>query len=100
MARKIRGKAVGGRWLERPKRYQVVMLCDEGTSSGMMLRLLRAVFSKTADEALTVMLTAQRTGATAVAIYTQEVAETKANMAADFADRERQPVTLRVEPAE
>ena len=100
MPRRIRGRVVDSRKLERPRRYQVVLLCDLQTSTEMILRVLRAVFNRSADEALKLMLAARRTGATAVAVYTQEVAETKAQMATNFADRERQPVTLRVEPAE
>lgn len=89
-----------GRAAERPRRYEVVLLCALETSPGMMLRLLRNVFNLTSDKALQLMLDARQTGASAIAVYTQEVAETKAKMAMDFAARERQPVTLRVEPAE
>lgn len=100
MPREIFVRPSRGKKPERPRRYKVVLLCGLQTSSGMILRLLRSVFNKTADEAMNLMLVARRTGASAVAVYTQEVAETKAKMATDFAARERQPVTLRVEPAE
>lgn len=66
----------------------------------MILRLLRGVFIKNSDEALHLMMALRQSGACAVAVYTQEVAETKAQMATDFAAKERQPVYLRVEPTE
>lgn len=99
MAREFFARGARGSSPKRPRRFQVVLLCDLSTSSGMILRLLRAVFNKSSDEALHLMLAARRSGATPVAVTTHEVAETKAKMAAEFATRERQPVNLRVEPA-
>lgn len=100
MAKVIVIRRLRGKKPKRPRRYKVVVQSGIQTSPGFMLRLLQAVFGKTADEALVLMLAARQTGASAVAVYTQEVAETKAKIATDFAARERQPVTLRVEPAE
>ena len=99
MARRITPRRAGGRKPERPQRFQVVLLFDLQTSVEMVLRVLRAVFNKAPEEALRLMFAARKTGATAIAITTHEVAETKAKMATDFASRERQPVTLRIEPA-
>ena len=46
--------------------------------------VLKAVFRMTESEALGVMLTAHRKGACVVAVFTQEVAETKAKQATDM----------------
>ena len=85
---------------ERPRRYQVLLLDEPRPQAEAALRVLRAVFRKTASEALHLLDLARRTGTALVAEYTQEVAETKVQIAADFTARIRQRVTFRVEPAE
>ena len=85
---------------ERPSRYKVILLNDPFAPTAVVLRLLLAVFRKTAHEALEVLAAARRTGAAVVAVYTQEVAETKAQIASDFAAKLRQPVSFRIEPAD
>ena len=66
---------------ERPKLYKVILLNDDYTPRDFVVAVLKAVFRMTEGEAVGVMMTAHRKGACVVAVYTQEVAETKARQA-------------------
>ena len=68
---------------ERPKLYKVILLNDDYTPRDFVVTVLKSVFRMTESEALGVMLTAHRKGACVVAVYTREVAETKAREATD-----------------
>lgn len=63
---------------ERPRLYKVILLNDDFTPREFVVKVLKAVFRMTEDEAYGVMLTAHRRGACVVAVFTKEVAETKA----------------------
>jgi ATP-dependent Clp protease adaptor protein ClpS len=69
---------------ERPKLHKVILLNDDYTPRDFVVAVLKAVFRMTEGEALGVMMTAHRKGACVVAVYTQEVAETKARQATDM----------------
>ncbi|MCU4654522.1 ATP-dependent Clp protease adaptor ClpS [Roseibacterium sp. SDUM158016] len=62
---------------ERPKLYKVILLNDDFTPRDFVVKVLKAVFGMSLDEAYTVMLTAHQRGACVVAVYTFEIAETK-----------------------
>ena len=72
---------------ERPKVYKVILLNDDYTPREFVVMVLRAVFRMTTDQALGVMLTAHKRGVCVVAVYTREVAETKATQAIDMGAR-------------
>ena len=59
------------------------MLNDDYTPRDFVVSVLQAVFRMTEGEALGVMLTAHRRGVCVVAVYSREVAETKALQATD-----------------
>ena len=77
---------------ERPKVYKVILLNDDYTPREFVVMVLRAVFRMTTDQALGVMLTAHKRGVCVVAVYTREIAETKATQAIDMAAREGYPL--------
>ena len=52
------------------------------------------------DQALRVMMTAHRRGACVVAVYTKDVAETKATNATDAGRRKGYPLLFTTEPEE
>jgi ATP-dependent Clp protease adaptor protein ClpS len=83
---------------ERPKVYKVILLNDDYTPREFVVGVLAAVFRMTADEALGVMLTAHMRGSCVVAVYTREIAETKATQAVDMAAREGFPLMFTTEP--
>ncbi|MCA8880271.1 MAG: ATP-dependent Clp protease adapter ClpS [Rhodobacteraceae bacterium] len=68
---------------ERPRLYKVILLNDDYTPRDFVVTVLKAVFRMTESEAYGVMLTAHRRGACVVAVFTREVAETKAKEATD-----------------
>lgn len=70
--------------VERPKLYKVILLNDDFTPRDFVVSVLAAVFRMTESEALGVMMTAHRKGACVVAVFTKEVAETKAEQATEM----------------
>ncbi len=62
--------------------------------------MLRAVFGMGDDAAYRVMMTAHRRGACVVAVYTRDVAETKASAANELARRGGHPLQFTTEPEE
>jgi len=83
---------------ERPKVYKVLLLNDDYTPREFVVTVLRTVFRMTTDEAHAVMLTAHLRGLCVVAVFTREVAETKATEATDMAQREGFPLLFTIEP--
>jgi ATP-dependent Clp protease adaptor protein ClpS len=83
---------------ERPKVYKVLLLNDDYTPREFVVSVLAAVFRMTTDQALAVMLTAHVRGLCVVAVYTREIAETKATEATDMAQREGFPLLFTIEP--
>jgi ATP-dependent Clp protease adaptor protein ClpS len=85
---------------ERPKLYKVILLNDDWTPRDFVVAVLKAVFRMNESEALGVMLTAHRKGACVVAVYTQEVAETKAKQATDMGAQAGFPLAFTTEREE
>ena len=84
----------------RPPLYKVILLNDDFTPRDFVTSVLMGVFRMTESEALGVMLTAHRKGACVVAVYTREVAETKARMATDKGAEAGDPLTFTTEREE
>lgn len=84
--------------IERPKVYKVLLLNDDYTPRDFVVAILRAVFRMTTDQANGVMLAAHVQGMCVVAVYTREIAETKATEATDMAQREGFPLLFTIEP--
>jgi ATP-dependent Clp protease adaptor protein ClpS len=85
---------------ERPKVYKVILLNDDYTPREFVVTVLRAIFRMTTDQAHGVMLTAHKRGCCVVAVYTREIAETKATQATDMGQREGYPLMFTTEPEE
>ena len=83
---------------ERPKPYKVILLNDDYTPREFVVTVLRAVFRMTTDQARGVMLTAHVRGLCVVAVYSREIAETKATQAIDMAAHEGYPLLFTTEP--
>lgn len=82
----------------RPRLYRVVLVNDDYTPREFVTVVLTSVFRLAEPEARRVMLTAHQKGACVVAVFTREVAESKAAQAHAMAAREGHPLTFRVEP--
>ena len=85
---------------ERPKLYKVILLNDDFTPREFVVKVLKSVFRMTEGESYGVMLTAHRRGACVVAVFTKEVAETKATMGTEMGRRAGYPLTFTTEREE
>jgi ATP-dependent Clp protease adaptor protein ClpS len=85
---------------ERPKLYKVILLNDDFTPREFVVKVLKAVFRMSESEAFGVMLTAHQRGACVVAVFTREVAETKATRATDMGRRAGYPLAFTTEREE
>ena len=72
---------------ERPRLHKVILLNDDYTPREFVVLVLKAVFRMNADQAYRVMMTAHRRGACVIAVYTRDVAETKAKEATELGDQ-------------
>ena len=68
---------------ERPRLHKVILVNDDFTPREFVVTILKAEFRMTEDQAHKVMITAHRRGVCVVAVFTKDVAETKATRATD-----------------
>lgn len=85
---------------ERPRLHKVILVNDDFTPREFVVRILKAEFRMTEDEASKVMLTAHMKGSCVVAVFTKEIAETKANRATEIAREQGFPLLFTTEPEE
>lgn len=85
---------------QRPPLYKVILLNDDFTPREFVVQVLKAVFRMSEDEATRVMMTAHRRGACVIAVYTRDVAETKAKEATDMGKSQGFPLYFTTEPEE
>jgi ATP-dependent Clp protease adaptor protein ClpS len=85
---------------ERPKLYKVILVNDDFTPREFVVRILKAEFAVGEDLAFKIMITAHRRGTCVVAVFTRDVAETKATRATDAGRRAGFPLLFTTEPEE
>jgi ATP-dependent Clp protease adaptor protein ClpS len=85
---------------ERPKLYKVILLNDDFTPREFVVLVLKAVFRMNATTATKVMLTAHQKGACVIAVFTRDVAETKAKEATELGKAKGYPLYFTTEPEE
>jgi len=85
---------------ERPKLYKVILLNDDFTPREFVVLVLKAVFRMNAEHAYHVMMTAHQRGACVIAVYTRDVAETKAKEATELGKQKGFPLFFTTEPEE
>src|SRR6187431_2121126 len=86
--------------VERPRLHKVILLNDDYTPREFVVTVLKSVFRMSEDEAYNVMMTAHRRGACVVAVYTRDVAETKATQATEAGRAKGYPLMFTTEPEE
>ena len=84
----------------RPPLYKVILLNDDFTPREFVVQVLKSVFRMTEDQAYSVMMTAHRRGACVIAVYTRDVAETKAKEATELGKSKGYPLFFTTEPEE
>jgi len=85
---------------ERPKLWKVILLNDDYTPREFVVMVLKAVFRMGEEAAYAVMLTAHRRGACVIAVFTKDVAETKAKEATELGKANGYPLFFTTEPEE
>ena len=86
--------------IERPKLWKVILLNDDYTPREFVVTVLKAVFRMNDDQAHRVMLTAHQRGACVVAVFSMDVAESKAKEATEAGQRKGYPLMFTTEPEE
>lgn len=85
---------------KRPPLHKVILLNDDFTPREFVVVVLKTFFGMSEDQSYKVMLTAHRRGACVVAVYTRDVAETKATEATEAGRRAGHPLSFTTEPEE
>src|SRR6266508_5628029 len=85
---------------ERPRLHKVILVNDDYTPREFVVTVLKAEFRMNEDQAYRVMITAHRRGVCVVAVYTRDVAETKATRATDAGRSKGYPLLFTTEPEE
>ena len=85
---------------ERPKLHKVILINDDFTPREFVVTVLKGEFHMSEDQAYKVMITAHRRGACVVAVFTRDVAETKATRATEAGRAKGYPLMFTTEPEE
>lgn len=85
---------------ERPKLYKVILVNDDFTPREFVVTVLKGEFNLSEDQARRVMITAHQRGVCVVAVFTRDVAETKATRATDAGKAKGYPLLFTTEPEE
>ena len=84
----------------RPRLYKVILINDDYTPREFVVMVLKAEFRMTEEQAYRVMMTAHKRGACVVAVFTRDVAETKATRATEAGRAKGYPLMFTTEPEE
>ena len=84
----------------RPPLHKVLLLNDDYTPRDFVVRILKAEFRLSEDQAHRVMITAHQKGSCVVTVLTREIAETRAIRATEAARRQGYPLQFTTEPEE
>jgi len=85
---------------ERPKLWKVILLNDDYTPREFVVQVLKAVFRMNETQAYNVMMTAHQKGVCVIAVFTKDVADTKAKEATDLGKQNGYPLYFTTEPEE
>ena len=85
---------------QRPPLWKVILLNDDFTPREFVVLVLKAVFRMNESEAHKVMLTAHQKGVCVIAVYTRDVAETKAKEATELGRSKGFPLYFTTEKEE
>ena len=85
---------------ERPRLHKVILVNDDYTPREFVVTVLKAEFRMNEERAYHVMMTAHQRGVCVVAVYAQDIAETKATRATDLARSKGYPLLFTTEPEE
>jgi ATP-dependent Clp protease adaptor protein ClpS len=82
---------------KRPPRFKVVLMNDDYTPMDFVVFVLKDIFRKSHEEAISIMLQIHHQGEGVCGVFTRDVAETKAELVITLARRSEYPLQCRVE---
>jgi len=82
---------------KRPPFFKVVLLNDDFTPMDFVVFVLKDIFHKPHDEAISTMLDVHHKGAGICGVFTRDVAETKSELVTTLARRNEYPLQCLVE---
>jgi ATP-dependent Clp protease adaptor protein ClpS len=85
---------------QRPPLWKVILLNDDFTPREFVVQVLKAVFRMNEAQAYRVMMTAHQKGACVIAVYTKDVADTKAKEATEMGKAKGYPLYFTIEKEE
>lgn len=85
---------------EKPRLHKVILVNDDYTPREFVVRVLKSIFHVNEDLAYKIMMTAHRRGVCVVAVYTKDVAETKAKEATEMGKSQGYPLYFTTEKEE
>jgi len=85
---------------KRPPLHKVILLNDDYTPREFVVLVLKTVFRMNETRAYGVMMTAHRKGCCVIAVYSRDVAETKAQEATELGRSKGYPLSFTTEPEE
>jgi ATP-dependent Clp protease adaptor protein ClpS len=83
---------------ERPRLHKVILINDDFTPRDFVVSVLKAEFRVSEGQAHQVMVTAHTRGSCVVAVYTKDVAETRATRATEAGRNNGFPLLFTTEP--
>ena len=86
--------------VQRPRLHKVLLFNDDYTPRDFVVEVLKAVFRLNKSQALNVMLTAHKKGVCVVAVFAQDIAETKAARGTEAGAARGYPLRFDTEPEE
>jgi ATP-dependent Clp protease adaptor protein ClpS len=86
--------------VEKPRLHKVILLNDDYTPREFVVAVLKAVFAMSEEQALRVMVTAHQKGSCVVAVFTRDIAETKATEGTEAGKQAGFPLMFTTEPEE
>jgi ATP-dependent Clp protease adaptor protein ClpS len=84
--------------LKKAPRYMVVFHNDDYTTKDFVVHVLMKFFQLTVTEATHVMLSVHHKGHGVAAVYTRDLAETKAVQVTEYAKKHQMPLKVTAEP--
>lgn len=85
---------------QRPRLFKVILVNDDFTPRDFVVAVLKAVFRVSEDQGRRIMMAAHRRGVCVVAVYTRDVAETKATEGTEAGRAAGYPLMFTTEPEE
>ncbi len=82
---------------KRPPLFKVVLMNDDYTPMDFVVFILKDIFRKNHEEAVSIMMEVHARGEGVCGVFTRDVAETKAELVITLARRHEYPLQCRVE---